>query len=71
MLKESDDMKDKIKNSNDRWRFKLCIKKFYFIVKSLEKIVKTKNIKIKTKDEIMLLSKCAEFDIKKSKFIKE
>ena len=69
-MKEYHDMKEEIKNSNDRWKFKLCIKLFYFIVKSVEKIVKTKNIKIKTKDGIMLLSKCAQFDIKKSKFIK-
>ena len=69
-MKEYHDMKEEIKNSNDRWKFKLCIKLFYIIVKSAEKIVKTKSIKIKTKDGIMLLSKCAEFDIKKLKFIK-
>ena len=38
MLKGLDDMTGEIKNSNDKWKFKLC----YLIVWSVEKIQKVK-----------------------------
>ena len=42
MPKEFDDMKVEIKNSNDKWKFKLYVKQFYFIIWSVEKIQKVK-----------------------------
>ena len=37
VLKEFYDMKEEIKNSNDKWKFKLYIKQSYVIVWSEEK----------------------------------
>ena len=39
-------MKKEIKNSNDKWKFKLYIKRCYLIASSVEKIhkVKTQNL---------------------------
>ena len=42
MLKEFYDMKEEIKNSNDKWMFKLYIKQSYLIVGSVEIIQKVK-----------------------------
>ena len=42
MLKEFYDMKEEIKNSNNKYKFKLCIKQCYLIVWSVEEIQKVK-----------------------------
>ena len=42
VLKQFYDMKEKIKNSNDKLKFKLLIKQFHLIVWSVEKITKIK-----------------------------
>ena len=42
MLKEYDSMKEEIKNSNDKVKFKLYVKQCYYIVWSIEKIQKEK-----------------------------
>ena len=42
MLKEFYDMKEEIKNSNNKYKFKLYIKQCYLIVWSVEKIQKVK-----------------------------
>ena len=49
-------------------KFKLYIKKCYYIAWSVEKIQK---VKIQDIKRIMLLSKCAVCGSKKSKFIKQ
>ena len=38
--KEFDDIKEEIKNSNDKWKFKIYIKQCHLIVWSVEKIHK-------------------------------
>ena len=42
MLKEYDDMKEEIKNSDEIWKYKPYIKQSYLIVWRVEKIQKVK-----------------------------
>ena len=54
-------------------KFKLYIRQCYLVVWSVEKIqkVKIQNLSGKKTGRIMLLSKCAGCDSKKSKFVKK
>ena len=72
-LKEFYDIKEEIKNSNNKKKFKLYIKQHCLIVWSVKKNTESKTLKaVRTKNErIMLLSKCTVCNCKKSKFIKE
>ena len=70
MLKEFYDIKNKIKNSNNK--FKLHTKIVVYCLKS-RKNTESKNPRVvRAKNgRIMLLSKCAVCDSKRSKFINE
>ena len=72
--KEFDDMKE-IKNYNDKWKFKLCMKKMlcYCLKCKCKKNTESRNPKVvKNKNgRIMLLSKSSVYNSKKSKFLKE
>ena len=46
MLKEFYDMKEEMKVSNNKWKFKLYMKQCYLIVWSVEKIQKVKTQKL-------------------------
>ena len=71
--KEFYDMKEKIKNYNDKWRFKLYIEQCYLIVWSVEKNRESKNPEVLRTENgrIMLFSKCSGCKSKNSKFLKE
>ena len=69
-------LKEEIKNSDDKQKFKLKfklhIKQCYLIVWSVEKIqkVQTQKLKLTQNRRIMFTSNCAVCGIKKSKFIR-
>ena len=73
--KEFDDMKEEIKNYNDKWKFKLSMKKMlcYCLKCKCKKNTESRNPKVvKNKNgKIMPLSKSSVYNSKKSKFLKE